>query len=58
VVIGPSRKDLAPFFDSLEEAGRVEHPWAVAEERDLTIFVARRPHRALQEIWPTLAGRH
>ena len=58
VVIGPSREDLAPFFDSLEVAGRVRHPWAVAEERDLPIFVARRPHRTLQEIWPTLAGRN
>jgi hypothetical protein len=58
VVIGPRREDLAPFFDSLEVAGRVEHAWAVAEERDLTIFVARRPRRTLQEIWPTLAGRN
>ena len=35
-----------------------QHPWAVEEERDLTIFVARRPRRTLQQVWPTLAGRN
>jgi hypothetical protein len=58
VAIGPRREDLEPFFDQIEAAGRVTHPWAVAEERDLTIFVARRPRRTLQEIWPALAGRN
>jgi len=58
VVIGPSREDLEPFFDSLEVAGRAGHPWAVAEERDLTIFVAREPRQSLQQVWPALAGRH
>ena len=58
VVIGASREDLAPLFDSLQAATRVANPWAVDEERDLTVFVARRPHRTLQELWPTLAGRN
>ncbi len=58
VSIGPGREDLAPYFDSVEPAARITHPWAVAEERDLTVFVARRPRRTLQEIWPTLAGRN
>jgi 4-amino-4-deoxy-L-arabinose transferase-like glycosyltransferase len=58
VLIGPTREDLAPFFDSLEVAGHAGDPWAVAEERDLTIFVARRPRQTLQEVWPALAGRN
>jgi hypothetical protein len=58
VAIGPSREDLAPFFESVEPAGQTGDPWAVAEERRLTIYVARRPSRSLQEIWPTLAGRN
>ncbi len=57
-MIGPGREDGAPFFDSLEVAGGTGHPWAVAEERDLTIFVARAPRQTLQEVWPALAGRH
>jgi hypothetical protein len=58
VTIGAGREDLAPLFDSVEAAGRVASPWSVAEERDLTIYVARGPHRTLQEVWPSLAGRN
>jgi hypothetical protein len=58
VAIGPSREDLMPFFESVEPAARTGDPWAVAEERDLIVLVARRPRRSLQEIWPTLAGRN
>ncbi len=58
VTIGPSREDLAPFFDSLQVATRITNPWAVEEERDLTVFVARRPRRTLQEVWPELARRN
>jgi 4-amino-4-deoxy-L-arabinose transferase-like glycosyltransferase len=58
VTIGADREDLAPLFDSVEPAGRVTSPWSVAEERDLTIYVARGPHRTLQEVWPSLAGRN
>lgn len=58
VSIGATAQDLTPFFDSLQTATRVHHPWAVAEERDLTVFVARRPRHTLQEIWPALAGRN
>jgi 4-amino-4-deoxy-L-arabinose transferase-like glycosyltransferase len=58
VTIGAGREDLAPLFDSVEAAGRVTSPWSVAEERDLTIYVARGPYRTLQEVWPSLAGRN
>ena len=58
VTIGAGREDLAPLFDSVEAAGRVASPWSVAEERDLTIYVARGPHQTLQEVWPSLAGRN
>ena len=58
ITIGPSREDLEPFFDSLQVATRVTNPWAVVEERDLTIFVARRPRQTLQEVWPKLARRN
>ena len=58
VTIGAGREDLVPLFDSVEPAGRVTSPWSVAEERDLTIYVARGPHRTLQQLWPALAGRN
>jgi hypothetical protein len=58
VTIGASAEDLAPFFDSLQVGTRVVNEWAVEEERDVPILVARRPRRSLQEVWPTLAGRN
>ena len=58
VTIGPSREDLEPFFDSLQVATRITNPWAVQEERELTVFVARRPRQTLQQVWPTLARRN
>jgi hypothetical protein len=30
----------------------------VQEERELTVFVARRPRQTLQQVWPTLARRN
>jgi hypothetical protein len=56
ITIGVDRRDLEPLFGSIREAGRVESPWSVAEERALTIFVARYPRRTLQQVWPSLAG--
>lgn len=58
VTIGLTGEDLAPFFDSLQAATRVTNPWAVEEERDLTVYVARHPRRTLQESWPALAGKN
>jgi hypothetical protein len=58
VVIGATREDLTPMFRSVEPALRVLSEWSVAEERDLTIYVARGPRHTLQEVWPSLAGRN
>jgi len=58
VTIGPSRADLARFFDSLQVATRVSNPWAVQEERELTVYVAWGPRQTLQQVWPTLARRN
>jgi hypothetical protein len=58
VTIGVERGDLEPLFRAVEAGGGVTSRWSVGEERDLTIFVARGPHRTLQEIWPSLAGRN
>ncbi len=58
MIIGAGRDDLTPLFDSVDAAGQVTSSWSVAEERELTIYVCRRPHRTLQEVWPSLAGRN
>jgi hypothetical protein len=58
VTIGIAREDLAPHFDSLHAATLITNEWAVEEEREVPVFVARGPRRTLQEIWPALAGMH
>jgi 4-amino-4-deoxy-L-arabinose transferase-like glycosyltransferase len=57
VVLGATREDLAPLADSVVAAAHVANPWGVSEERDDTIWVVRRPHRTLQQLWPEMAGR-
>ena len=56
VTIGADSAELAPLFDRVTPARRVTSQWSVAEERELTIYVARGPRRTLQQVWPSLAG--
>lgn len=56
ITIGLTAEELGPHFDSLQPVTRIVNPWAVEEEQDLTVYVARRPRRTLQEVWPALAG--
>lgn len=58
ITIGVGPAQLARYFDELRPVGRITHPWAVAEERELTVYRAARPRQTLQEVWPSLAGRH
>lgn len=55
---GFERDDLTDHFESVMPAAHVTHPYAVAEERDLTLYVCRGPETTLQAIWPSLAGEH
>ncbi|UCF21089.1 MAG: glycosyltransferase family 39 protein [Gemmatimonadota bacterium] len=50
--------DLDDFCGSLEAAGYITHPYAVAEQRDLTVYVCRDTRTTLQELWPQLAGNN
>jgi hypothetical protein len=58
LAIGIDPGNLAGEFRSVREVGRVGHRWAVAEERNVPITLAVGPRRTLQEVWPSLAGRH
>jgi hypothetical protein len=58
VTIGASREDLAPLFASVEAAGRVLSPRSVAEERDVTIYLARGRSGHCGRYGPALAGRN
>jgi hypothetical protein len=56
VLHGFREDDFSSFCESKTAAGYVTHPYAVAEQRDLTIYVCREPRETLQELWPRLAG--
>ena len=58
ILHGFEHSDLVPFFDSVTPMGQVTHPYAVAEERDLTIYVGRGPRETLQSAWPRWRGEN
>jgi hypothetical protein len=58
VTIGIPADTLAQLYAEVAQAAVAGHPFAVAEERNVPILVARSPRRTLQEVWPELAGRH
>jgi len=53
ILLQSKRKDAERNCASVEEAGRVGHPYAMAEEH-FTIFVCRGLKRPLAELWPQL----
>jgi 4-amino-4-deoxy-L-arabinose transferase-like glycosyltransferase len=58
LTLGVEPADLSGRFQTVRLMGRVGQPWAVAEERAVPIVLAMGPQRTLQEVWPSLAGRH
>ncbi|UCD24443.1 MAG: glycosyltransferase family 39 protein, partial [Gemmatimonadota bacterium] len=56
ISIGFDYDDMAGFFDSVTPAAHVMNHYAVAEQRDLFVYVCRGPRQTMQEVWPSLAG--
>lgn len=53
IVVGLSREKLEHYFNSVEPAGHVGHPYAMPDEH-FTIYYCRQPKIPLQQLWPTL----
>jgi 4-amino-4-deoxy-L-arabinose transferase-like glycosyltransferase len=58
IAIGGEAEDLQGFCGELALATRIDERWVVPEERNLAIWICRRPPRTLQEIWPEFRGRN
>jgi hypothetical protein len=58
IVIGGSREDLAPYYDSVTLGAHLSNPWRVPEEREVDIWVARGNHYTLQEVWERFEGEN
>jgi 4-amino-4-deoxy-L-arabinose transferase-like glycosyltransferase len=56
ISIGVPREAMRQYFDSVETAATVTHPWTVEEERNVPISIGTRPRTTLQQLWPSLAG--
>lgn len=56
IAVGFDSTGLGDYFDSVELAWTVRHPFAVEEEREVPIHIARNPRMTLQEFWPTVEG--
>ncbi len=56
ILHGFGADDFADFCDSHTAAGSVGHEFAVAEQRNVTIFICRGPLRSLQAQWPLWEG--
>jgi 4-amino-4-deoxy-L-arabinose transferase-like glycosyltransferase len=56
IAIGFDPADLNDHYASITTVAHVTHPYAVAEERNLTILVCRAPRTTLQAVWPSLRG--
>ena len=41
-------------YDDVRAVGRVDSPYAMPYESGLSIWLLRRPHAPLAEIWPRL----
>lgn len=56
ISIGFSYDDMASFFDTVTTAAHLMNRYAVAEQRDLFVYVCRGPRETVQQVWPSLAG--
>jgi hypothetical protein len=58
IVIGESRKELEPYFDSVSAGARIVDSLRVPEERDVTIWVGRGGRYRLQDVWGRWKGEN
>jgi hypothetical protein len=54
IVIGGTRERHLEYFEEVIQAATVRSRYAMPYENDLPVFIARRPRRSLEEVWPSL----
>ncbi len=58
VTLGIDEEVLRRLCRVVIPAWRLTNPWTVEEESDVSVYVCEEPHRTLQDLWPSLAGRN
>jgi dolichyl-phosphate-mannose-protein mannosyltransferase len=54
IVMDDDRETLEKIFDRVEEAGVVDHPYAMPYERHRTVFICRGMKMPMRELWPKI----
>ncbi|MBI1749570.1 MAG: glycosyltransferase family 39 protein [Acidobacteria bacterium] len=53
ITVGEPREDVEKSFEQVEEAGKINHPYAMPYENGSPIYIARKPKfSSIKEIWP------
>ena len=53
IAVGITRPALEVFFNSVESAGQVHHPYSMPNEH-FTIYYCRQPRISMQQLWPRM----
>jgi hypothetical protein len=54
IVFGERAEALRSHFETAEQVATISHPYAMAVERDLPVYVCRGPKAPLRMLWPAL----
>jgi hypothetical protein len=52
IAIGMSKQELESIFEQVEQADVITHPYAMPSNRNLPVYVCRKPKVSIQEAWP------
>ncbi|HKS82638.1 MAG TPA: glycosyltransferase family 39 protein [Candidatus Acidoferrales bacterium] len=52
ILFGERAEDYKTLFDDVQVAGRIDTPHAMPGERNLPVYVCRKPKEPLAELWP------
>jgi hypothetical protein len=54
IILGSNYEDNSEFFEQVEQVGTIRCERCMPYERDLPVFVGRRPKATLANVWPQL----
>jgi hypothetical protein len=54
ILIWPRDQDLDWWFEEVERVGDIECPNCMDHVKKQSVYIGRKPHRSLAEIWPYL----
>ena len=54
LILGGMRENLLKMFRTVEPVGRFDHPLAMPEERDQTLWLCRDIKEPIEQVWPRL----